>query len=91
MERLALALSMAVLAGCAGMDRGDEDKRVGYTPRAGMDPATGHVDPVTGEPVAADSPRRAEGRTYYFGNRDSYEKFMDNPSRHAEPSVAEVR
>ncbi|HYF00485.1 MAG TPA: hypothetical protein VEJ18_16315 [Planctomycetota bacterium] len=93
MKGLAIALSMAALAGCGGMDWDAEDKRVGHTQGTVTDAATGHVDPVTGEPVAADSPWRAEheGRTYYFGDRDSYQKFMDNPAEYAEPAEAEVR
>lgn len=93
MKRFGIALSLAALAGCAGMDWDAEDKRVGYTEAAGMETTAAHVDPVTGDAVTAESPWRTEyeGRTYYFTDRDSYEAFMGNPAQYAERAEAEVR
>lgn len=93
MRTLGIALSLAVVGGCGGMDWDADDNRVGYTQGAGAETAAAHVDPVSGEQVTADSPWRAEyeGKTYYFSDRDSYETFMGNPSQYAQEGQAEVR
>ena len=93
MRTLGIALSLAALGACGGMDWNADDNRVGYTQGDMGTTATSQVDPVTGDQVTADSPWRAdyEGRTYYFTDRDSYETFMSNPSQYAERGEAEVR